>query len=348
MKTRVNKAPTPAKDSSIFFFFDVAYIAYFNSLYTEPASLIFLFSTICFGGRMILKGKPPFRELLAFFISGILFIGAKPQNSVLGLLLALFILRLSSAWPSLSWKRLCVFLGLPFCIFSIWYYSTIPGVISREVLYNSVFWEILRKSDRPEEDLESLGLGKEFIHLKGTHAYQPDAPVHDKAFREQFYSRISFFTILKYYLSHPDRFLPLMEIGASKAFTMRPDYLGNFEKSSGLPPKFQSRAFTHWSDLKEEVFPGRLWFLISILSIILFAVVIGWIRARTVRQKLMIEGYFLLIMMAIAQFFVTIVGGGEADVPKHLFLFHVIFDLSCIIGLLLLLETGRRAMAMFR
>lgn len=332
----------------LFFFCDVAYIAYFNSLYTEPASLIFLFFTIGFGARMIFNEKPPFRDLLAFSISGILFVGAKPQNSVLGLFLAMFILRLSSAWPPLSWKRLSMFLVLPISVFSIWYYSTIPGVITREVLYNSVFWEILRKSDRPEEDLNSLGLGREFINLKGTHAYLPDSPVHDKAFGDRFFPHVSFFTILKFYLTHPDRFLPLIEHGASNAFTMRPDYLGNFEKSSGFPYRFQSQAFTFWSDLKKEVFPGKIWFLGSLSFLIFFAITIGWIRARTIQQKLMIEGYLLLIFMAITQFFVTVIGGGEADVPKHLFLFHVIFDLSCIVALILILEVGRRVMAMHK
>lgn len=48
-------------------FCDVGYIAYFNSFYAEPASLIFLLITVGFGLNIMIQDQPNIWSLLAFF-----------------------------------------------------------------------------------------------------------------------------------------------------------------------------------------------------------------------------------------------------------------------------------------
>ncbi len=224
-------------------FCDAGYIAYFNSFYAEPSSLIFLFFTVGFGLKIIFVQKADFKSLIAFFIAGVLFIGAKHQNSILGVILALFVFRLTFLWSKKSWKTVTILLSGLFCIFSYIFYQSIPKMFKEAVLYNDIFYEILRKSPNPEGDLAELGLASELITLKGTHAFMPNTPINDPVFQKIFFPKIGFGKIVKFYLYHPDRLWALIKKGAESTSLMHfPGYLGNFEKSSGYEPGAQTRA----------------------------------------------------------------------------------------------------------
>lgn len=315
----------------ILFFCDAGYIAYFNSFYAEPATLIFLLFTVGFGLKVIFQQDAHLTYLLAFFITGILFIGAKHQNSILGALLALFMLRLAFVWPQKRWRFVSILLAGLFCVSSYILLQSLPKFIKEAVLYNGVFYEILRKSPTPERDLEELGLDPGLIPLKGTHAFMPDIPINDPVFREKFFPRIGYRKIVVFYLRHPDRLWALVRKGAENTSLMRfPGYLGNFEKSAGYGPGAQARTFAFWSDFKERFFPKSLFFLL--ISCILYPASLVLIRTalRSTRGKLFLDWLLLLNLMFVCQFLTSILGGGEQDLVKHLFLFNTLIDLSIL------------------
>lgn len=312
-------------------FCDVAYIAYFNSFYAEPASLIFSLFMVGFALKVASEQEPDIKYLLGFFTAAIFFTGAKHQNSILGLLLALFMFRLCFVWPQQLWKRVSILLSVLLCILSFGFLKSTPSFIKEAVLYNDVFYEILRRSSSPREDLIEMGLAPELVKLAGTHAFMPNVPIRDEAFRGKFFPHIGYLKILKFYLNHPNRLLRLLKTGAEKAFSMRfPGYLGNFEKSAGFPPAAQSQAFAIWSDFKERFFPKSIWILGTFFLFYTFAVFLVRVRAHTMMFKLISEFHLLLVMMAVAQFFVSVIGAGEQDLVKHLFLFNAIADLLVI------------------
>ena len=71
----------------LFVFCDVGYVAYFNSLYTEPASFVFLFLVLAAALRLAAE-PTSLGRLAAWLAASVLFLTAKPQNSFLGILLA--------------------------------------------------------------------------------------------------------------------------------------------------------------------------------------------------------------------------------------------------------------------
>jgi hypothetical protein len=312
----------------VFMFCDVGYIAYFNSFYTESASLIFLF--IMFGSAlfMLTRNPPSILNMVAFFIAGILFISAKHQNSVLGFLIGLFIYRLSFVWPRGLLKKVSIFLSVAFCAVSFLLFKSTPPFMKEAILYNNVFFEILKKSPSPKEDLRALGLRPEWIDLVGTHAFMPNVPINDKEFREKFFSRIGYFEIVKFYINRPERLIQLMKLGGRNCFIMRfPGYLGNFEKSAGFEPAAQSQAFALWSDFKGRFFPRSIWVIGLLFSLYLFAILTVRVRLPNTSYQLISEFHLLLVLLAIAQFFFCTVGGGEPELSKHLFLFDALVDI---------------------
>jgi len=199
------------------------------------------------------------------------------------------------------------------------------------VLYNGVFYEILKKSSTPEGDLTELGLDPGLITLKGTHAFMPDIPINDPTFRKKFFSHIGFQKIVTFYLRHPDRLWVLIRKGAESTSLMRfPGYLGNFEKSAGYEPGAQTRIFSFWSDFKERFFPKSLFFLL--ISCVLYPTSLFFIRVtlRSTRGKLFLDWLLLLTLMFVCQFLTSILAGGEQDLVKHLFLFNTLIDLSIL------------------
>lgn len=73
-------------------FVDTAYVAFFNSFYSESASLLFLLATI--GGALLTIQNASTRNLALFTIAAIGLVWAKPQHAPAGLLLGLLCVRL--------------------------------------------------------------------------------------------------------------------------------------------------------------------------------------------------------------------------------------------------------------
>lgn len=312
----------------LLFFCDVAYIAYFNSFYAEPASLIFLFLMFGFALKIAVQQEPDIWSLILFFIAGVGFIAAKQQNSVLGFLLGIFMFRLSFLWKSNWLKRVAIALSLLFCISAFILFRSTPNFIKEAVLYNTVFYEILKKSPSPKEDLMEMGLPDEFSRFVGTHAFMPNVPVNDQEFRKRFFPHMGYWKIVKFYFVHPRRLFELLEVGAGQAFLMRfPGYLGNFEESAGFGPAGQSQAFTLWSDVKRLYFPRSIGTLGLFFGLYAIALLVIRARIRIFRYQYLCEVYLLLILMAITQFLISILAAGEQDLIKHLFLFNAITDI---------------------
>lgn len=315
----------------ILVFCDAGYITYFNSFYAEPASLIFLLFTVGFGLKIVFQQGACPRYLLAFFVAGVLFIGAKHQNSILGVILALFMFRLAFVWPQKKWRLVSIILAGLFCVSSFVFYQSTPKFFKEAVLYNGVFYEILKKSSTPERDLVELGLDPELLTLKGTHAFMPDTPINDPAFRKKFFSLMGFRKIVTFYLRHPERLWALIRKGAESTSLMRfPGYLGNFEKSAGYAPGTQTQTFAFWSNLKERFFPRSLFFLL--ISCVFYPVGLFSIRLtlRSTKGQLFLDWLLLLALMFVCQFLTSVLAGGEQDLVKHLFLFNTLIDISIL------------------
>lgn len=322
----------------VLIFTDVGYVSYFNSLYSESASLIFYCLLVGVIWLLIGVEKGNAWLLVSYFVIAALLVSAKPQNFVAGVPLALFGIRLSQTRSYGYWKHIGVGLALALCFFSIWYYFSTPTSIRNANKYNVVFLEILKNAPSPEEALSDLGLKSDLIKYVGTDAFMPNAPMNDPSFKRSFFDQIGDLTIPKYYLTHPGRFFELANRGAYWAFYLR-TFWGNFERSTNMVHNSQSQAFAQWSRFRWRYVPKSIWFLLGCLGASIVILIFKYKRCSASRDKLLLEFFTLLVLMAMGQFFVATLGETVGEV-KHWYLFSALFDTCLIMAALWITSKG--------
>lgn len=322
----------------VFIFADVGYIGYFNSLFGEPVSFVFLLLTIALALALATRDRPgpEIGLLVAFFVCAIFLTGSKVQNAPVGVLIALLGLRFIGLRGDLSWRRTVIGLSAFLLLGSLAMYVFAPKQLKEINLYQTVFYGVLKDSPTPEQDLEDLGLPKELAVLAGTNFFTPDTPIpqRDPRLYELFYDRMSHGKIALFYLSHPGRLLAKLEVAAENGMTIRPYYLGTYEKNEGMPRGAIASKFGLWSEWKRTLLPNTLWFLVP-FALVYYAVLwLEWRNASSLGGRIYAETFALIGLIGAVSFLIPVIGDGEADLSKHLFLFNVCFDLMFAASLL--------------
>jgi hypothetical protein len=321
-------------------FTDIGYIAYYNSFYSEGTALSFF--AVATGCYLLLVTRRPAGRMLAigYFVSAAMVLTSKPQYIPLAPLFAAGGIY-ASKHIFTGLKRLLVWaMAGALCAVSIWYAGQTPPVLKFAPAYIEIFMDLLPHSPTPKQDLIEMGLDPDFAAYSGTTPYQADSPANNPEFLADFSSKTSSFTVPKFYRHHPWRLYLLCKRCVKHSFVTRIRYFGYYSASSGKPPFAQ--AFGLWSTIRERCFPRSLLFLSLFFASSLGA---GTVLIRTSSSKLRaLSGlYLMLVVSAVLQFFVSIlVGGGEPDLDKHLFMFNLDFDICLVLvvmGIAHLLQT---------
>ncbi len=311
---------------------DVAYVSFFNSFYSEPAALIGLAGVIGFG---LLASARPKIALAGLLLCSALTVFAKPQYALVSLPLAVPIVatgRRIGRWSGLA----ASIVGAAILVIgSLVYLARAPVTLKRVYLYDVVFSEILPRSPAPERDLDELGLDRSLAGYSGTIAYQRNA-LNNPELDRLFYPRMSLGVVARFYLRHPSRLAALLGRSSRSAFHMRPPNLGNFEKSTGLPPGSKSRAFAVWSTAKERFFPGSLGFVIAFFAGTIALAV--WVRRALAPPATLLALWGAILAVAASQFLLCGAGEGDFELVRHLYLFQAAFD-ALLIGNLVALTS---------
>lgn len=312
-------------------FTDVGYVAYLNSLYREPAALIFLTLTLACAFRCIVR--PPqanLRLLLAYFAAAALFVTAKPEYAPQSLLLAAFGVRLAYRVGRRPHRLAAAGMAVVVCLFAASSYASQPTSLREVNLYNHVFSDVLTHSPAPEADLANLGLDRGLVRWTGTDAFD-DTPIDEPAFKERFFGKVTHVALLKWYVTHPVRLADMLDRAAREGFSLRSEYLGNFERSASFTPGAKSGTFDTWSAAREH-FPSSLAGLLVAFVLSMGAAALVRSRSDGARDKMLAELFILLLTMAALGFVVACLGGGALDIVKHLFVFNLLVDVSVIVA----------------
>lgn len=325
---------------------DNAYVAYFNSFYSEPATMIFLLLTLGTGFLLASAEAPEKRHLMWFFASAVGLMTAKMQNVTLAVPLLVFVAWLYARNTDPAWRRRLTKGCAALLLVGALQYVANPPNMTQCNEYSAVFNGILVNSASPKDDLRALGLDERYAVLAGTNIFMPALPldIRSAAFKQGFYDRVTHRQILTYYATHPGRLAEKLTVAADRGFFMRPSYLGNFEHAAGRPACSLSDRYSLWSRFKLNRLPHTLPMVVGT------ALVLGtWLLAATLRRgREEATPYVLLLAMggmgAIA-FVTPVLGDGHSDIEKHMFLFNLLFDLSLTFAsahLLALLVPRRR------
>ena len=326
----------------LFFFCDSSYLIYFQSFYSESATFIFFFAMLGAGLHLAGEGMSV-RYLIVFFASALFFVTAKPQNLPLILPLAFFAADLYRRARERAERR-TIIVGMGIMILSAASLITIiPPNMKHANLYNSVFNGLMRWVPSQTETLRDLGLDEEFKSLTETSYFAPPVDVYGAEFNSAFYERTNVLKVGLYYLLHPSVFLRAMNVTSKRGYDMKLRHLGNFEKSAGYPRLQTATRWSLWSRFKSNFGLRSIWATAGYLMLLLVGIAAMWRKGERNFAVL----YFALWMMMIISFVTPVIGDGENDLEKHLFLYNVFFDLSLLFAaaevVRLRLDARRRA-----
>ncbi|OKP83359.1 hypothetical protein A3844_22225 [Paenibacillus helianthi] len=313
-------------------FYDIGYLAYFNSLFGEPVSMVFMLLTFALGLRLALQERPTTKGLTLFFIAVLFLICSKIQNAPVGIAFSLIFLRFMTLNGTGNWRKLARRFAVAVCLVSVMIYVAAPKELKHINLYQTVFFGILNQSPDVKGDLRELGLPEKLEVLAGTNYFEAGTAIKqdDPSLQADFYDRVSHKDVLFFYIEHPSRLVDGMKFAARNSMDLRPYYLGNYEKSEGLPEKALSYTYSTWSQFKREVLPHSLGFLAIFYLLYYAGVLFEYFRSRELRGRIAGELLMLLGLIGLFSFLVPILGDGRADIGKHLFLFNVCFDMMAV------------------
>ncbi|MDO7907447.1 hypothetical protein Q5741_13630 [Paenibacillus sp. JX-17] len=318
----------------LFVFFDIGYVAYFNSLFGEPVSMLFMLLSLGFGLWLVNEEKPSRKLLWMFFISVFFLSCAKIQNVPVGILFALIGLRLMSLHYDLKWRKTALWLSVSIFVISVVMYVAAPKDLKNINLYQTFFFGILNGSPDVKGDLEELGLPERLSVLAGTNYFEGGTAIKqdDPSLQADFYDRVSHKDVLFFYLKHPSRLIDKMEFAANNSMTIRPYYLGSYVKEEGKPAGALSFAYSTWSEFKKAHMPHSLLFIVLFYAVYYAVALVEYFRARANSTRIRIELLMVIGLVGIVGFMIPILGDGQADIGKHLFLFDVSFDMMAIVS----------------
>ncbi|MEQ8176246.1 MAG: hypothetical protein ABRQ26_14400 [Syntrophomonadaceae bacterium] len=326
-------------------FLDGNYLVWFNSLYGEPMMITSLALYIAawtyyIYQRRVLKSEAGlFNRILFIFAAAFLLIGSKLQVVSA---LPVILLMLAGLWREnrrLLKKDEVWLFGILYVFLMIYPagFSLANRSIYKETQYNAVFYGILKDSPSPAQDLLNLDLNPDLAVDAGKHAFLPKEEYakyvpHSELTEDQFYSRMSNGKLIKFYLTHPARFIKGMEYTAGQAFTTS-TFLGKYSRQYSEEPVREFDRFTLWSSLRDQAALKNPWFILSIYFLVMIVLLYEYIK-RPSQEAVRARIRLLWSVMAIGllQFPMPLVGNGQADTAKQLFLFNFIFDLMLVVS----------------
>lgn len=324
------------------FFTDINYIAYFNSFYGEAATIVFFFLTI--GTYLLLISKEVYnlKLLIAFFISSLGFLTSKAQQIPL-LLFMLFIYgALYVACADKKLKKTVLKLSTFVIVFCSLVYVSIGDYTNKNNLYQAVFTGVLKGSSNPEGDLQELGLDPEFASLAGTGFYDKNLSYDPlgKEMADKFYPKASRSRILLYYLKHPARIFEKANNSASHAYDFYTLNESNFAKGEFTKDKF----FNQFRVGLVNSFPSihrNIYVFIGFSSIYFALCMFYFTRCKERDTRLLILLLLFILLCGFSQLFLPVLGSGEADFGKHLFLINLAYDTMAGVALLYVVSLAK-------
>jgi len=304
-------------------FVDTGYTAYFNSFYAEPVAYISLMACITCALLYADDRYNKFILLGGFLLNGMVLTFSKQQFAPIGALLGLLTLFFYLKAQGRLFKWMIALSSCILVVTGIFTYLLISTDFTNINLYHSMTRGVMMTSDNPPKTLASFDIQRQYELLDGTIYFDkyPEIDPEDPLLQEDFYSHYNIFSIVKYYAAHPDAFAEMLKLAAKSAYQNRPS-MGNYEYASGYPPNTIAPEFSLHSTLKVNYTPKTLGYIVIWMIVVL-------VLLRKERLKQIIVGG--LIVIGLSQIVVSLIGAGDADLAKHIFLYNAAYDVVNVI-----------------
>ena len=313
--------------------FDIGYVAYFNSFYSEPLQHIALLWFLGASIRTLTASRPSVFHLLACGAAALVYGWTKFFNIPVALLMALAV----SVVSAVRWKRKALVLpGVAVMLLLIGIWCSVPSWMDGETTYNSLFYGILR--DVPEEEaqayLTDMGLPEELADWRDTNYYLSGAvsSMQEEGLWDAA-SGVGKADLVRFYLTHPARFLHQARLTALHAGLVRPWYLANH--GEGWPLMTYSHRMEMWSRLRSLMATDALW-ANAIITAVFVILACMYLPDREHLAFLVLPA--ALVCVLGYTFLMPVVLNGEGDLAKHLFAYIELTDLLLLGGVFMFLQ----------
>ncbi len=302
---------------------DVGYAAYWNSFYAEPASHILFLLLLAESIPILREQRVSTAQIARWCLWAALWVDAKSSNFPLALVVLPLALRLGWLAKTRRTRNVAILGAVAIAISAAVNMWTRPKPLQNATVYDAVFLAILPESKDPRVDLAALGLDPQLVRFSGKGAWSPDNGFDDMVKSGAIGGRTTSATVGRYYLSHPSRAWRHAKRMLAVAFSLRPEWCGNFEQAAGLPPGARSSAFSLWSEFHQRYLSrwGELILIVLLAAPVVF--LLAWIRVPAARLR--VEFGAALSLCCLIAFLVPTLGDAWDNV-KHLSLFNLTLD----------------------
>jgi hypothetical protein len=287
---------------------DLAYSAYFNSMYMDAAAIVWLSLSIAAMARG--------RWWLAC-VAAILFFGAKSAHALPGVALV------AAAASRRKWL-IAILEGAAM----IWSLSRIAPEYRAQAMYNVIFTKVAAHTSEAEFQRIAMGLGirEDELRWRGSTAFEPQVPAQNREWLLEFSRRVPLGSLVKLYAREPWLAWRFMWSDLNvEAPRIRPVHLGNFDRSAGRAAGEPAGGpLSWWSSFRSRLIETAPWHLP-----LMFAAAGLWIALRPAWTS--IEA--LLWAMALMEFVLSTLADA-CETSRHLVLFHFSTDALVFTALL--------------
>jgi hypothetical protein len=322
---------------------DPTYLAYCNSLYSEPAALGALFGITLWLSRWgragaLLPSLATNRMLPQFAALLVLLSFAGFSRAAMALLPCLVVLLLALRWlrtrPAISPFGIvpCALLGAVVLAPAL-YFSVGPGPRFQRInTFHAVFYGPVALSNDPAGALRSLGLDESAASLARKSYFEANPSPE----LERDVSHVSFGERVFAYAREPVTALRAAQVLARHLVEgdVSPVYEVPGASRGALAPSF------HWvRRTLLGVYPPLVWGALAAMGVFLWLV-----ATRRLRPKIAPDAMALLWTVSVTQPFIAVLGDGLFGLGRHLVVARYAFDSACAI---LLVEACARVAPLF-
>ncbi|MGM9603567.1 MAG: hypothetical protein ACI3XG_00705 [Faecousia sp.] len=247
-------------------FSDISYLVFFNSLYSDPIILICLMYIA--GGAMGMHLEKPAQVGLQLVIAaaGLMLCLLEKRFFLAGLLTAVLlgaqVRVLSGPGRVVAGGLAAILIGAS--VFSFYWCGEEFDDISK---VHSVTRGILLESQTPDKALEEIGIDVSYSLLadQSLYDYYPPSEISNPVLQEGFLDQYDTMDIVLYYMKHPQALVYIWDNAVRSALSLRRDYCGNYERSTGMPAMGKSVFFSMWSMFKERSLPNTIGYVVLLM-----------------------------------------------------------------------------------
>lgn len=324
---------------TIFVAFDLSYLLYLNTLYAEAAFYVLLLFDISLYIKLITSKRPQIPTTVLFFFIAIIICGLKSNMYILFLPFLAMGIYLFTKRKGYTFRFLVGILSLLLIVYPILKYDVYLD--SDKDKFHSVFYGILYENEEPEKTLYKLGLDEKYAELAGKNQFNElPLDINSEEFRENFYNKISYWDITRYYITNPSEYIKQFKYVGYNSMDTAPKYVGNYTVASGKDAYATATGFNIYNIIKSKLYPKTLWFIYLIPFALIFLLIL---YRKNINKGIVVLGCSLSVM-SMMLFNIPMITSGLVDIVRTMAIFNIAFDtvVVMIVCILLYISTQRK------